>query len=572
MQNPVIPEQSQQKLGIKEDLNTFVEMRDGVKIACDIYRPDAEGTFPALLAMSPYGKEGQRQPIPPAPFGGEYAHLEIGDTDYLISRGYAHVVIDVRGSGHSEGQFDVFSPKQAEDGYDLVEWVAAQPWCDGNVGMIGISYYAIIQYLVAAQQPPHLKAIFPHDGFTDMYRHVARHGGILMHGWLRVWAEGGNMPVWNNRPVAESLYSEEELEKMVDRWKSNPLIKLCPTLYNTLEYRQYKPTVFDYLVNEFDGPYWQERSAANKLDKIKVPVFLGTEFHDYPVVMHQLGATEGWENIDAPKRMVIRPSVPERPFHEFHDEIIDWYDYWMKGVDNGIMDEPPIKIWVRGKEAWRNDDQWPLAGTRWTDYYLREGNRLAAGEKPTEDETPDRFDYQPTRPMVLTPFFMDPAPGHVEFATAAMPEDMEVVGPIALYLFASIKTEDADFIVKLLDIDPDGHAFVLSRGWLKASHRELDSEKSKPWQPYHPHTRAVPVKPGEVNEYAIEIRPIANLFRKGHRIRLEIWPCDYPVEPFDMTLLYPLWSHLAHEKETSYEIHHSAQYPSRLVLPLMANE
>ena len=569
MRSSTTPDKSNANHKIKKDLNAHVAMRDGVRIACDIYRPDAGGKFPALLAMSPYGKAGQQLPIPPAPFGGEYAHIEIGDTDFLVSRGYAHVVVDVRGSGHSEGEFDVFSPKQAQDGYDLVEWIARQPWCDGNVGMIGISYYAIIQYLVAAQQPPHLKAIFPHDGFTDMYRDVGRHGGLLMHGWLRVWAEGGNMPVWNNRPVSESLYSAEELERIVARWKDNPLIRQCPTLYTALEHREYKPTVFDYLINEFDGPYWQDRSAYNKLDKIKIPVFLGTEFHDYPVVMHLPGAINGWEKIAAPKRMVIRPSVPERPFHEFHDEILDWYDYWMKGIDNGIMDEPPIKIWVRGSEAWRCGEQWPLVETKWTDFYLHRDKKLIGNRKPESEEPPDIFRHQPTRPMVLTPFFLDPVPEHLEYTTEAMTQDMEVVGPVALYLHASVATEDAHFIVKLMDIGPDGSAFVLSRGWLKASHKELDEEKSKPWRPYHPHTRAIPVEPGEVNEYAIEIRPIANLFRTGHRIKLEIWSCDYPAEPFDMTLLYPLWSHLSYEKETSYKIFHTARFPSRLVLPLM---
>jgi hypothetical protein len=171
--------------------------------------------------------------------------------------------------------------------------------------------------------------------------------------------------------------------------------------------------------------------------------------------------------------------------------------------------------------------------------------------------------------MVLTPFFMDPVPEHLEYLTEPLSEDLEIVGPVALYLHVAIATEDADFIVKLMDIAPDGSAFMLSRGWLKASHRELDEIQSRPWRPYHPHTRAVPVTPGEVNEYAIEIRPIANLFRKGHRIKLEIWSCDYPAEPFDMTLLYPLWSHLAYEKETAYEIFHSAAHASRLVLPVM---
>ena len=182
---------------------------------------------------------------------------------------------------------------------------------------------------------------------------------------------------------------------------------------------------------------------------------------------------------------------------------------------------------------------------------------------------PDSFNHKPVLPLTLSRLFIDPVPEYVSYASDPFDEDTEIVGPIALYLYAAIATDDADFIVKVKDVSPDRNEFVLSRGWLKASHRELDSEKSKPWQPYHPHRKATPVVPGEINEYAIEIRPIANLFKKGHRIKIEIWSCDYPLEHFDLTLLWPNWSHLSYEKETSYKIYHSAKYPSRITVPII---
>jgi uncharacterized protein len=549
--------------------NVYVVMRDGVKLACDIYRPDSDGKFPALLAMSPYGKEGQVQKIPPRPFNPEYAHLEAGNTEFLVSRGYVHVIADVRGSGHSQGHYDVCSRKEQEDGYDLVEWIAEQPWCSGNVGMIGISYFAVIQYLVAAQQPPHLKAIFPHDGWGDMYRDVSHHGGMLMHGWLRTWAEGGNILAWNALPASEKMYTEKELNQLIEKWKNNPIIAKSPTLYNTLEFPHSRPTIFDWLINEFDGEYYWERSAYTKYDKIKIPVFLGSEVHHYPVIMHLPGAFSGFEGIDAPKKLVIRPSVPERPFHQFHDEIVAWYDYWLKGIDTGIMNEPPIKIWVRGAEDWRYGHEWPLSETKWTEFYLSSGSKLLKEKKPTTEEMPDNFNHKPVLPLTLSRLFIDPIPEYVLYASDAFEEDTEIVGPMAIYLYAAIATDDADFIVKVKDVSPDGSEFVLSRGWLKASHRVLDSEKSKPWQPYHPHRRPTPVVPGEINEYAIEIRPIANLFKKGHRIKIEVWSCDYPLEHFDLTLLWPNWSHLSYEKETSYKIYHSAKYPSRITVPII---
>ncbi|MFH1651244.1 MAG: CocE/NonD family hydrolase [Chloroflexota bacterium] len=175
---------------MKVERNVFAPMRDGVKIALDIYRPDAEGKFPALLGMCPYTKEKQSLNVPPHHFNPDYAGNEKGDSEYFVSRGYVHAVADVRGSGSSEGKFDIMARKEQEDGYDVIEWLAQQPWCDGNVGMVGISYLAIIQYLVAAQQPPHLKAIFPHDGWGDMYRDISHHGGILMNGWLARFTSG----------------------------------------------------------------------------------------------------------------------------------------------------------------------------------------------------------------------------------------------------------------------------------------------------------------------------------------------------------------------------------------------
>ncbi len=568
MELSLTPEGSKPVYGIVKELDHRVPMRDGVGIACDIFRPDGEGQFPALLAMAPYGKEGQSAKIPPRFFTADYAHLEAGDTEYFVSRGYVHVIADVRGCGHSEGKYDICSQEEQQDGYDLVEWIAQQPWCNGNVGMVGVSYYAVIQYLVAAQQPPHLKAIFPHDGWTDMYRDVSHHGGILMHGWLRIWVQGGNILAWDARPASERLLAPEELSRRIQELLADEVIEKCPTLYNALIFPHDKPTLFDWLVQDLDGPYYWERSSYNKLDKIKIPVFLGSEMHQYPVVMHLPGAFSGWAGINAPKKLVIRPAVPERPFHEFHDEIVRWYDHWLKGVENGVLDGPAIQIWVNNANKWRYSDEWPLPETEWTEYYLSAGS-LREGRAPAAEEAPDSFKHAPVTPLIMNPFPTDPPPEFLSYSTGPLERDLEVVGPIVLHLHAAISGEDGDFIVKLSDVAPDGASTVLSRGWLKASHRELDPERSRPWQPFHPHTRAVPVVPDEVNEYVIELRPIANLFEKGHAIVMEVRSCDYPAEPLDFTLLWPMWSHLSYSKEVSYQVHHSSAYPSRLVLPVM---
>jgi putative CocE/NonD family hydrolase len=553
---------------MKVEKNVYVKMRDGIRIACDIYRPNAEGRFPALLGMSPYGKDIQALELPSAPrMNVEWSGVEAGDTEFFVSRGYVHVIADVRGSAFSEGKYDICQKKEQEDGYDLVEWIAQQPWCDGNVGMLGISYFAFTQLLVAAQQPPHLKAIFPHDAWGDMYRDISHQGGIFLHGWVP-WF---NYIIVHRHasPASISMYGEEELRRLVEKWKNNQVVNKSCYIYNALLFPEYMPLLFDWLINEFDGPYYWERSAYTKYNKIKIPTYLGSEMFEYPVSMHLPGAFSAWAGINAPKKLAIRPTIPKIKFYEFHDEILRWYDHWLKGIDTGIMDGPPIKIWVRGANDWKFSNDWPLPETKWVNYYLRIQNELRENP-PAEGETPDSFTHKPVFPITGRGRPLDPLPSYLSYTTDALREDLEIIGPIALYLHASVSGDDADFIVKLKDVSPDGSEFVLTRGWLKASHRELDKEKSKPWQPFHPHTGAKPVIPGEINEYAIEIRPISNLFRKGHKIKLEIWGCDYPADPVDMTLSWPHFSHISLDKEVSYKIYHGPQFQSRLVLPIIA--
>jgi len=432
--------------------------------------------------------------------------------------------------------------------------------------MIGISWFAIIQYLVAAQQPPHLKAINPHDGWADLYRDTIYHGGIFSPTWTR----GLLNNIYGNNVVSASktMYSKEELKRLVEKMKNTEPFNKSPYLYGTLIAPEHDPGTFDFMLHPLDGPFYWERSAYTKWDKIKVPTYLGSEMQDYPVAMHLPGTFSGWEGIKAPKKLVIRPKVPERPFHEYHEDILRWYDYWLKGIDTGIMDEPPISIWVTVANEWRYYNEWPPKNAKWTKYYLRANNLLT--ETPsTSEESPDSFDYKPLFPVITNTYPMDPPPKYLEYTTETLTKDTEIVGPIGLYLFASISSDDADWIVKVKDVRPDGSEFVLTRGWLKASHRELDKDKSKPWQPYHPHTRSVPVVPGEVNEYAIDVRPIAYLFKAGHKIRLEVWGCDYPMrkDGMDMTLAWPVWSHLPNPKETIHTIHHTPKFPSYILLP-----
>jgi hypothetical protein len=251
--------------------------------------------------------------------------------------------------------------------------------------------------------------------------------------------------------------------------------------------------------------------------------------------------------------------MQERPFHEFHDEIVRWYDHWLKGIDTGVMNEPPIKIFVHGINEWRYENEWPLARTEWKKFYLRSRHRLLTDPEPfdTDSVPPDGF-YQ--APLTVTNTVSS-----ISYRTPDLLEDTEVTGPCALSLHATIDTEDTNWIVRLYDVDPLGKKFQVTTGWLKASHREVDENQSSPWAPHHPHTRSVPVTPGEMCEYAIKVFPMSNVFRKGHSMELEIRSIETPGDPEPG--MPPEGDHLNSGRATTHKIYRDKHHQSCLLLP-----
>ncbi len=550
---------SQPRYRMRVEKDVFVTMRDGVRIAVDIFRPDTDEKVPALLGLSPYAKDVQSLPSFEYPTDRDLGNggVEAGDTAYFVSRGYAHVIAEARGTGVSEGSYGVFSAKEQQDGYDLVEWIAKQPWCSGNVGMLGMSYFGMIQLLVAAQQPPHLKAICPFDAATDLYRHWGYHGGILHLSFLATWWDASLVV---NQADAPDL-AEAELKRVVEQLLEHPDVKSHPRLYKTLRWRHKNPHLFDILVHPFDGPYYWERSASRKYGRIRIPCyFLSRWTAQY---IHLPGAFGAYEAIDAPKKLMV--TIPEsgvgfnRPWHENHDIVLRWYDHWLKGNDTGILQEPPIRILVQGTNQWRHENEWPLARTQWKCLHLTTQGRLTF-EAPGWNERPDSF----TNAAGLRPGTPVPA---LRYATEPLRDDLEVTGPIALYLHASISAPDTNWIVEFEDVDPDGSAKRISIGWLKASHRELDALKSKPYKPFHPHTRESAVEPDRVLEYAIEICDTAHVFKAGHRLQLRVKAQDAPWE--GTSYIYRLSNHLSPMRETRHTLYHTQERPSHLLLPVI---
>ncbi len=553
---------------VKPKETVFVPMRDGVRLAVDVYLPDAKGKFPALLAMSGYGKDLQALPLMPQGHIGPDGQplslvwdgtIEAGNTKTIVGRGYVHIIADIRGCGDSEGEHvGMFDKNEARDGYDLIEWIAQQPWCDGNVGLVGISYYACIQIIIAAEQPPHLKAIFPWEVFYDLYRQVATDEGVINPMIYRLFSGRGMDagPTHGAGYAPKNVVSAtikntppKELEKLWQERLKDPDLMKYSIYWSCLRYPTKSPLFADFLFNPNDGPFYWDRTQYTTLDKIKVPVHVGGPFVD-------LWAKGGWyiyNRLNVPKKMIMGPG-DERPWYQTHDVVLRWFDYWLKGIDNGIMDEPPIKIFTSGINQWRTENEFPLARTKWTKFYLRCRERLME-ESPIFDEGPDCFVQQPLDETSEI--------SSIKYATQAFTQDFELTGPMALYLYASIDQEDTNWQAKLFDVDEYGvKRSMLAEDWLKASHRAVDESKSEPWWPWHPHTENVPVPPGEVCEYRIGLAPKSHVFKAGHHIELQIASMD------DV----PGGLHICSSKTTLHKVYHNPEYPSYLLLPVIPQD
>lgn len=560
---------SRSEMKIEKDAR--VRMRDGVQLAVDIYRPETQAKVPALLAISHYGKELQAlaltlppQARPSIMWDGS---IEAGDIRAIVSHGYGHVISDMRGTGASEGElcgnYDIGGHGAGKDIYDLVEWIAAQPWCNGNIGMVGISYFATIQILGAAEAPPHLKAIFCNGGHYDIYE-FGYHGGIL---WLMPRAafegRGGDsgVAVRNVTSKTKKALSSTAYRSLIQERLNDPDMKRWPNMAHLLNYPETHECWMDILLNPHDGPFWQNGSPMALAHKVKIPTYFQVKWGRGWCVD---GTIDCFERVQGIKKLDLQPLPPmqERPFHEFHDEMFRWYDHWLKGIDTGIMSESSIRVFVEGTGQWRAEKEWPLARTQWTKYYLRPVHRLSTKPEPLDEECapPDGF-YQ--APLTVTPDVQ-----LLKWATVPLSEDTELTGPGALVIHASIDTDDTNFVAKLYDVDPHGKRQLVTSGYLKASHRELDAEKSKPWRPHHPHSRSVPVAPGEIIEYQIRLYSFSNVFKAGHRIQLEL-ACNEPFADPDVQLLPPDSQHLPSGRATTHKIFRDAAHPSHLLLPLI---
>lgn len=516
---------SQPQFGITRDDNQRVPMRDGVDLLADVHRPDADGRYPALIAASPYPRQMQD-------LGAPAGFIEAGATDFWVSRGYVHVIANVRGTCGSGGTFGFFDPQERRDMYDLVEWAAAQPWCDGNVGMIGISYFAMTQLEAAVERPPHLRAIFPVAVTADLYDAASHHGlanSSFVTPFLSMMGltSGRSEKFWNNPVlgVARHVLNLPPLHRKFATMNGEAAVTMMKGLLKLPhDPHPWDDLWFDTIVRHpLRDEFWEDRNLLPLLANVDIPVYLGCDWENVP--LHLPSTFTAWKAL-AHNRNVRIGLLGEYgltwPWESLHHEALAWYDHWLKGADTGILDGDPIRYVVPGDEGWRTSDTWPPRPGRCLQWALR-----ADGELSDEEGQPGSREF-----MVLgdglnraKPSPIDP-PTSLTWTSSPLTSDTDVVGDIELRLVASATAMDTAWIVTLQDVGPEGEVADVTAGWLRASLRTVDEAASSDGAPVLPCTEAVPVPIGEDVTYRIPLVPNARRFAAGHRIRLVLTSDD----------------------------------------------
>jgi putative CocE/NonD family hydrolase len=513
------------KLIVEKDVQ--IPMRDGTLLYADIFRPDTAEKVPAIMNISVYQKD--KLWVPPADLEEEanpYMNWETVNPLWWCPRDYACVRMDARGAGRSPGKSEPSSNQEALDFYDAVEWIAKREWCSGNIGTCGISYHAASQWRLANLQPPSLKAIMPWEGRADQYRDQAYHGGIFALGFIGNW--------WLTH-TAHHLLGR-------------------PRSYNPDAF--HNDMMWNYMRNDLDSEYWRANSA--QWDNIKVPVYSVGNWGGFS--MHLRGNTEGFMcAASRHKKLRIHTGTHFHPFHSEEGRLdqLRWFDHWLKGLDTGILDEPPVKLEIRSGGStkaypFRSEGEWPIARTQWTKMYLKVERAISSEAEASEGEltksAPEKeakLTYPAsgvTKAGVASGSSLATTHGNtgrtgVSFETAPMTQDTEVTGPLVLKLWVSSTSEDMDIFVTIRNIGPDGKDVCeigqhgqpvpcVTKGWLRASHRELDAARSLPFRPYHAHNQRLWLEPNKPVECDVEVWPTSMVFKKGHKLRVDIQPRD----------------------------------------------
>ena len=556
--------------------NVPVPMRDSVLLSADVFRPSPRGRYPVLLQRTPYGK-GQAQ-----------IAFNILNPIRAAEAGYVVVIQDTRGRYASEGEFAPFL-YESQDGFDTVEWCAAQSWSNGKVGMYGMSYVGATQWLAAIAAPPHLVAIFPAMTAADYHDGWIYQGGALSLAFSTAWTAqflAASQLARIGLSLEERRTEEARLMQALERLRKTlshlPLAELPLLRRDGLA-----PYYYDWIVHPDGDQYWQRWSTLAHHDRVTVPTFNLGGWYDLflagpPRNFAGLRERAATEAARTGQRLIMGPWTHNLPSIAVAGEMnfgwaatlcvedlqLRWFDYWLKEIDNGIIDEPPVRLYVMG-DGWRDEQEWPLARTQYVPFYLHSGGRANSLEgdgwlsrDPSGSEPTDIFLYNPQNPVPTIGaggvYDQRPVERRLDvllYSTLPLPEPIEVTGPVTVILYASSAALDTDFTAKLVDVAPNGYARNLCEGIMRARYRNSPTrpELLEPEQPY---------------KFTIDLLVTSNLFRAGHQIRLEISSSNFP--RFDRNPNTGEPAGTARRTQPAMQtVYHDTQHPSHILLPVI---
>jgi predicted acyl esterase len=507
------------------DDDVAVAMRDGTILLADVHRPAEPGRYPVLVAASPYPRQIQN-------LGAPAGFIEAGATDFFVPRGYVHVIANNRGTGGSGGTFGFFDGQERRDMHDLVEWAAAQPWSDGSVGMVGISYFACTQMEAAVERPPHLKAIMPIAGTWDLYESATHHGlmsstfvtpflamiGMTSDHTNKLWRSKllDAMRALLLTPAIHEKFATANGEAAIAGLKLLLKLHHNPHPWDDL----WRAVAAEHPLHD---AWWDDRDLMPLLERVQVPVYLGCDWQNVPLHLpHTFTALERLTNSKHVRVAMMGEHGLSWPWESLHIEALAWFDHWLKGRDTGVLEGPRFRYVVPGAEGWRASSEWPLPEAPLTAYALAADGVLREDEGERGSRAYANFGAGLNR---ARPSEADP-PAFLTWDTAPLERDLEVVGPVELELDAASTAPDTAFIVILQDLDAAGGETCVTGGYLRAGLRRVNEAESRPGRPALPCRRFEAVPPGETVRYRIPLVPNARRFAAGHKLRVYLTTDD----------------------------------------------
>ena len=558
------------KYEVKVERGVGVPMRDGVKLATDLYLPQAEGKFPVILVRTPYKKE--------------MAELQ---ARFYARRGYAFAVQDCRGRFGSAGMWEPFI-HEPKDGYDAIEWLARQPWSTGKVGMIGGSYVGWVQWWAASRRPPHLVTIIPNVAPPDPFYNIPYEHGVFFILGSIWWAD-----ILESNATADlsggaiSRIGEKKYGKLL---RALPVIELDKAVLG-----KENPYWRKWIQHPVNDAYWEQANFLGRLKQVRIPVFHQSGWFDGDGIGTKLNYLRMKEYGQANQKLVLGPwghtdtamrRIGERDFGpqaiiDLQRDYLRWFDYWLKGVDNGIIKEPLVKIFAMGSNKWLEGNVYPLLNTRFEKWYLTGGGRLSA-EIPPADAPPDRYTYDPGDPTPNPEFYEESEEQEKQvrsgedkkkereafhekvtqarrdilvYVSEPFKQPFTFAGPVSATLYASSSARDTDWFMSLMEVDKDGKIFPLAGGRIRARFRRSTKKPEL-------------LKPGRVYEYKLDLWQTGITIPAGRRLRVEVASASFPMFSRNLNT----GGH--NETETRYVaaeqvIHHDQRYPSHVLLPVI---